>query len=133
MEEFDVSPTKQLVMAGNFNFFFNSKLEAQGGNPTLKNKSLGKLIDFRDSYDLCDIWRVRNTKSKRFTFTQKHSSSFIQRRLDYVLISNTLLEFVTMTEILTHISTDHSPVLYSSFSKEKLQLEVKDFGNLIVL
>ena len=41
-----------------------------------------KLIEFKETYDLCDIWRIRNTKSKRFTFTQKHSSGFIQRRLD---------------------------------------------------
>ena len=34
LEEFDISLTKQLVMAGDFNLFFNSKLEAQGGNPT---------------------------------------------------------------------------------------------------
>ena len=101
-----------------FNLFFNSKLEAQSGNPTLKKKSLAKLIEFKETYDLCDIWRVRNTKSKRFTFTQKHSSGFTQRRLDYILISNTLQEFVTMTDILTPISTDHSPVLFS-LSKEK--------------
>ena len=68
--------------------------------------------------------------SKRSTFIQKYSSSFFQRRLDYILISKTLQEFVTMTEILTPISTDHSPVLFS-FSK-KVLLEVKDFGNLIV-
>ena len=34
LEEFDISLTKQLVMAGDFNLFFNSKLEAQDGNPT---------------------------------------------------------------------------------------------------
>ena len=68
--------------------------------------------------------------SKRSTFIQKYSSSFFQRRLGYILISKTLQEFVTMTEILTPISTDHSPVLFS-FSK-KVLLEVKDFGNLIV-
>ena len=39
LEEFDTIPTKQLVMAGDFNLFFDSKLEAQGGNSTLKNKS----------------------------------------------------------------------------------------------
>ena len=47
--EFDISPTKQLVMAGDFNLFFNSKLEAQGGNPTLKKKSLAKLIEFKET------------------------------------------------------------------------------------
>ena len=72
LEEFDIILTKQLVMAGDFNLFFNSKLEAQDGNPTLKKKSLAKLIEFKETCDLCDIWRVRNTKSKRFAFTQKH-------------------------------------------------------------
>ena len=55
LEEFDISPTKQLVMAGVFNSFFNSKLEAQGRNPTLKKKSLAKPIEFKETYDLCDI------------------------------------------------------------------------------
>ena len=105
LEEFDISLTKQLVMAGDFNLFFNSELEAQGGNPTLKKKSLAKLNEFKETYDLCDIWRVRNTKSKRFTFTQKHYSGFIQHRLDYILILNTLQEFVIMTDILTPIFT----------------------------
>ena len=31
LEEFDISLTKQLVMAGDFSLFFNSKLEVQGG------------------------------------------------------------------------------------------------------
>ena len=84
----------------------------------LKKKSLAKLIDFKETYD---IWRVRNTRFKRFTFTQKHSSGFIRRRLDYILIWNTLQEFATMTDILTPISTDHSPVLFS-LSKEKITI-----------
>ena len=37
-----------------------------------------------------------------------------------------------MTEILTVISTNQSPVIFP-LSKEKLQLKVKGFGNLIVL
>ena len=51
-------------MAGDLNLFFNSKLDTAGGNPTLKRKSLAKLIEFKESYDLCNIWRVRNTKVK---------------------------------------------------------------------
>ena len=90
LEEFDTNPTKQLVMAGDFNLFFESKSDTQGGNPTLNKKSLAKIIEFKKTYDSCDIWSVRNTKSKRFTFTQKHSSGFIERRLDNILISNTL-------------------------------------------
>ena len=86
----DIGLTKQLVMVGDFNLFFHSKLEAQGRNPTLRKKSLAKLTEFKNTFDLCDIWRVRNTESKRFAFTKKHSSGFIQVRLDYIFISNTL-------------------------------------------
>ena len=52
-------------------------------------------------------------KSKEFTFTHQHSSGFIQRRLDYIFISNTLQELVTATNILTPILTDHSPIIFS--------------------
>ena len=79
----------------------------------MKKKSLAKLIELKESYDLCDIWRVRNMKSRQFTFTQQHSSGFIQRRLDYIFISNTLQELLTTTEILTPISADHSSVFFS--------------------
>ena len=39
---------------------------------TLKINSLAKLIEFKASYDLSDIRRVRNTKSKWFTFTKNN-------------------------------------------------------------
>ena len=110
-------------MAGDFNLFVDSKLDAQGGNPVIKKKSLAKLIDLKESYDLCDIWRVRNMTSRRFAFTQKYSSGFIQRGLDYIFISNTAQELVTTTEILTPISTDHSTdhsCSLLSFKKKRL-------------
>ena len=113
-------------MAGDFNLLFDSKLDAHGGNPTMKKKSLAKLIELKESYDLCDIWRVRNKKSRQCTFTQQHSSGFIQRRLDYIFISNTLQELITMTEIVTPISTDHFPVILS-LSKRNDCLKGKGF------
>ena len=57
-------------------------------------------------------------KSKRLTFAQKHFSGFIQLRLDHMFISNTLQQFVNMTEVLAPISTDHYVALFSP-SKEK--------------
>ena len=100
-------------MTGDFNLFFNSNLDAAGGNPTIKRKSLAKLIELKEAYDLCNIWRVRNKKVKQFTFTQQHSSGFIYCRLDYFILSNGLQDFSSTTDILTPISTDHSPVFFS--------------------
>ena len=119
-------------MAGNFNLFFNPKLDVARGYPTLKRKSFAKLTDLKKAYDLCDIWQIGNTKVKQFTFTQQRFSGFIQRRLDYFFISNGFQEFASTTDILTPISTDHSPVLsLTLFQRKKVTLEVKAFGNSI--
>ena len=70
-------------MTGNFNLFFNSELEAQGGNPILKIKNLQLHSLNLKRLMIYVIYRgVRILKSKRLTFTQKHSSGFIQLRLD---------------------------------------------------
>ena len=55
-----------------------------------------------------DIWRGRNMKSRQFTFTQKHSSGFIQLRLVYIFISNTLQELVTMTDTGSYLNWSFS-------------------------
>ena len=123
LKTLDINPNKRIIMAGDFNLFFDSKLYAAGGNRTLKRKSLAQLIELKEAYDLCDIWRIRNTKVKQFTFLQQHSSGFIQCRLDYSFISNSLQEFASTTDILTPISADHSPVL-SFFHRKKVILEV---------
>ena len=49
LEKFDTNLKKQIIMAGCFDLLFDSKLDPQGGNPTIKNKCLAKLID------LCEI------------------------------------------------------------------------------
>ena len=76
-----------------------------------------KNLEFKETYELCDIWRVRNTNSKRFTFTQKYSSGFVQRRLEYILISNTLPEFVTMTVTQCLKSVQIRSFFWSVFSR----------------
>ena len=125
LKTFDINLNKH-IMAWDFNLFFNSKLDAAGGNPTLKRKSLAQRIEGKEACDLCDIWRIRNTKVKQFTFTQQHSSGFIQCRLDYFSISNGPQEFASTTDIQTPISTDHSPVLFS-LSQEKGNIRSKGF------
>ena len=116
-------------MAADFKLLSDSKLEAQGANPTMKKKSLARLTELKESCDLCDIWRVRNLESKQITFTVQLSSGFIQQRLDYIFISVTLQELVTTTEILTPVLTNHSPVIYS-LSKENDYRRNKGFWKI---
>ena len=57
---FDFNQNKRIIFAGAFNIFFSSKLEARGGKPIPKRKSVIKLADIKESFDICDIWRSRN-------------------------------------------------------------------------
>ena len=50
---------------------------------------------------------------KRFTFRQNHVSGFIERRLDFFLISNILQESIIKTDVLASFCTDHSPIIFS--------------------
>ena len=66
-----------------------------------------------------DIWRIRNPKTKRFTFRQKHVSILIQRHLDYFYISNSMQVSVKNTDILASLLTDQSPITFSCYKNEE--------------
>ena len=53
---------------------------------------------------------MRNPHKKLFTFRQKHFTGIIQRRLDYIFVSNVLQESVKKTEILNALLSDHPPI-----------------------
>ena len=108
---FDINQNKRIIFASDFNIFLSEKLEAMCGKPILKGKSIIKLVHIKKSLDICDIWRIRNPKRQNFTFRQNHSTGFIERRLDYIFVSNCLQEFVNYTDLFSAISSDHSPVL----------------------
>lgn len=106
----DINP----FFAGDFNVIFDVHLDALGGNPSLKTKSLPPLIKLIDKLDVCDIFRIRYPKRKRFTFRQNISQKrVLHRRLDYIFVVNSLQEYVTKVDILPAFLSDHSPVVVS--------------------
>ena len=113
LKDFEDFHDKKVIFAGDFNLIFDRNLESAGGNPLLKKHSLSEIIKLNENFNLCDIWRVRNPHKKLFTFRQKHFTGIIQRRLDYIFVSNVLQESVKKTEILNALSSDHSPVFCS--------------------
>ena len=102
-----------MIFSGDFNFFFNASLEATGENVKLKTRIVGKFLELKDKLDLCHIMRIKNLKTKTFTFRQKHFSGFVQRRFNYIFVSQNLQERTKNVDILDAVSTDHSPVFCS--------------------
>lgn len=113
MENICTSPDINIILAGDFNMFLNTNLEAQGGNPTLKKNSIARFLRIKEKFDLIDIWRIRNPSKRRFTFRQQHVTGFLQRRLDFLFISNSLQTLAKNVKIETAIMTDHSPLISS--------------------
>jgi exonuclease III len=58
-----------IIWGGDFNVTFTHSLEAVGGNPVLKVRTLESLQLIMTDMDLCDIWRLRNPNSKQFTWS----------------------------------------------------------------
>jgi len=104
---------------------FDLDLDASGGNPSLKVKTLETLKTILTDMDLCDIWRVRNPDSKRYTWSgvaQGRSTirdKRLFRRLDYLFISDSLQPFIDKAMIIPAPSTDHSAtsITLSSFDE----------------
>ena len=68
LETFEVIHNKSVVFGGDFNVKLNLSLDLEGGKQDIKKKTIAKLIQTTDYQDLWDIWRIRNPKSKRYTF-----------------------------------------------------------------
>jgi len=94
VDEIDCPVETQTIWGGDFNFIFDTELEASGGNPTLKMDSIETIKTIMPEYDLSDIWRIRNSNTKRYTWKgagqgrKSQSNIFILRRLDFFLVSD---------------------------------------------
>ena len=97
------------LFGGDFNMYFDTKLDTDGGTPKLKVNSLTQLEIILEENGLCDIFRVQNPYVRRFSWRQR--TPFKQRRLDYIFVSNSLQESVTQIEIIPSVLSDHSAVI----------------------
>ena len=106
--------SRHAILSGDFNLVFDIDMDAHGGSPTIKTKSLSALIELLEKLDVSDIYRIRNPNKKRYTFRQKNRNNVtIHRRLDYIFLSNSLQEYANNIDILPSMLSDHSPVLLS--------------------
>ena len=79
---------------------------------------------------------LKNQKSnkKSYTFKQNHSSVIINRRLDFIFISNKLQEFSNDTDINQAFKTGHSSALVtiSNYNVFKAGPGFWKFGKLLI-
>ena len=71
IEQLDIKLDTNVVLAGDFNFYFDKTLKAEGGNPKTKIQSIASFIKIKEQYDL---WQLQHPNEKRYTFRQKPSN-----------------------------------------------------------
>ena len=106
--EKDFESTENIVIGGDFNYNLNAALDKKGGNVKLKYQVVNSINSLMDVFDLIDVWRHFHPTERRYTWRQ--NIPLIQCRLEYFLVSNNLLEYVTKSDINPGLRTDHSSI-----------------------
>ena len=107
LDELELEENCEVIIGGDFNVILDADLDGTGGKPQVK-ESCKKIEKLCSSFDLIDIWRIRNPDVKRFTWRQKNP--IILRRLDFWLITSSIQEKVENVDIIPAIRTDHSAI-----------------------
>ena len=102
------------IIGGDFNVALNPLLDRQGTHVN-HDKSATWLNMHFDNNELVDIWRHFNKEKVGFTWRKhyKHRNITQFSRLDYLIISESLLQFVNAAEILPAFLSDHNLVKMS--------------------
>ena len=95
-------------MGGDFNCPLNPSIDKKGGLLNPRKAVISTIGNLQEQLDLLDIWRVKNSEKKSFTWSQ--NSLMIFCSLDYWLISNALHDLVKVINIIPAIRTDHSAI-----------------------
>ena len=80
--------------------------------------------------ELCDIFWVRNPDVKRFTWRNKNP--FIQRRLEYFILSDGMQDSIEIMDIIPSVQSDHS-LLKLKITLINERTRGPQIGNLIIV
>lgn len=99
---------KEIIVAFDFNLVLDVQMDKEGGRKHTHFNSQKVLKAYMEELNLIDIWRLKHLDEKIFTWQSKRGNENIKVRLDYFLISDTLVQSVNKAEIKPKFSSDHS-------------------------
>ena len=94
------------IMGGDWNLVLNQSLDTYEYVSQNNGKAKEKVIGYMDNEGFVDIFREFHPTKKRFTW--RKFGSIKRARLDFLLVSASLLPFVEDADILPGIASDHS-------------------------
>ena len=119
------------IMGGDWNISLSQDLDTFGYNYENNVNSKNFILSCMDNLGLIDVFRTLHPYSKRYSWRQFGGNK--RARLDFFLISATLLPFVENADILPGINSDHSmPVLGIDFSRFQRGRGFFKFNNTLI-
>ena len=120
------------IIGGDFNFIQDLDMDREGGNMrTVWKRSCTTIAKLKEYFCLIDIWRTRNQTTKRYTW--RRYNPYVQSRLDFWLITETLQTVVVENDIHPCVLSDHDYVtLHLHTEKQKVGPSYWKFNNSLL-
>lgn len=102
-----------ILVGGDFNLVNDALLDRSKSSLPADKAHSSSFSELCQTLGLSDIWRCVNPSSREYTFYSKVHNSY--SRIDYILISNSIIQNVINSEIHAFIISDHAPLSISLF------------------
>ena len=119
IQRIEILPNDNRILTGDFNLVLDVNIDKKGGNNTTHFSAQQIIKTYMEDTDLTDVFRFLHKDKPIFTWFRK-VPSFIACRLDFFLISNSLLHLVDATGAKSGYLSDHSRI-YLNIKLEKAQ------------
>ena len=98
----------EIIIGGDFNLVLDTSKDKMGGLNKMHQNSVQVIHEYQNALDLVDVWRTLNKDDRRHTWRRRNPE--IHCRLDFFLVSQTILYKTTKADILPGYKTDHSMI-----------------------
>ena len=102
----EVFKCEEIIVGGDFNLVLDLGGDKKGGLAKTHTKALKVIKQYAAKLDLIDAWRVLDQDARRYTWRRRNPE--IHCRLDFFLVSQSVMSNVKDTDISAGYKTYHS-------------------------
>ena len=110
LQKENIDAFSNIIMGGDFNCALNPFLDRKSvsSNMSMKHPLVNAISELMRTFDLQDLWRIRNPTLKSYTWSHRTKIQF--SRIDYWLTSSSLQECIGNIDIIGAVKSDHSAI-----------------------
>ena len=125
---------KDIIINGDWNLLLDPQIDGINYKHINNPNARLKVLQIMSELNLYDVWRDENLEKRIFTWKRKISPGVYQMgRLDFVLVSETLLSFTREEDVVPGFRSDHSATTLSlNFTKTQKNKTFWKFNNSLL-